>query len=71
MSRRCDLTGKGYLKGNQVSHSNRKSRKLSQPNLQWRRVWVESQQRYVRMLLSTRAIRTMTKLGVERALRGE
>jgi ribosomal protein L28 len=34
-------------------------------------VWVESEQRYVRMLLSTRAIRTMTKLGVERALRGE
>lgn len=69
MSRRCDLTGKGYLKGHQVSHSNRKSRKLSQPNLQWRRVWVESEQRYVRMLLSSRAIRTMTKNGVERALR--
>ena len=69
MSRRCDLSGKCYLKGHQVSYSNRKSRKLSQPNLQWRPVWVESSQRYVRMLLSTRAIRTMTKNGVERALR--
>jgi large subunit ribosomal protein L28 len=70
MARRCELTGKKYLKGNQVSHSNRKTRKRSEPNLQWRRVWVPSEGRYVRMLLSTSAIRTMTKLGVDRALRG-
>lgn len=68
MSRRCELTGKRYLRGNKVSHSNRKSIKRSQVNLQSRRVWVPSEGRYVRLLLSTDAIRTMTKLGVDKAL---
>ena len=69
MSRVCALTGKAYLRGNKVSHSNRKTIKHSQVNLQSKRVWVPSEGRFVRMLLSTSALRTMTKLGVEKALR--
>jgi len=69
MSRVCELTGKSYLRGNKVSHSNRKTIKHSQVNLQSKRVWLPSEGRFVRMLLSTSALRTMTKLGVEKALR--
>lgn len=68
MSRRCELTGKGYLRGNHVSHSNRKSLRRLQPNLQEKRVWVPSEGRFVTMKLSTRAIRTIDKLGFERAV---
>lgn len=68
MSRRCDLTGKAHLRGHQVSHSNRKTLTRSEANLQSRRVWVPSEGRYVRMKLSTRALRTLDKLGVDRAL---
>lgn len=69
MARRCDLEGTSYLKGNKVSHSNRKTIKRSQPNLQFKRIWVESEKRFVRMRLTTRAIRTLDKIGIDAALR--
>ncbi len=59
MSRVCDITGKRRLVGNKVSHSNRKSKKYQQPNLQWKRIWVPELGRYVRLRLSTRALRTL------------
>ena len=65
MARRCDLEGTSYLKGNKVSHSNRKTIKRSQPNLQFKRIWVESEKRFVRMRLTTRAIRTLDKVGID------
>lgn len=68
MAKRCELTGKAYLRGHRVSHSNRKAPKRSEPNLQSKRVWVPSENRFVRMRLSTSAIRTLDKVGVDRAL---
>jgi large subunit ribosomal protein L28 len=70
MARRCDLEGTSYLKGNKVSHSNRKTIKRSQPNLQFKRIWVESEKRFVRMRLTTRAIRTLDKVGIDAMRRG-
>jgi large subunit ribosomal protein L28 len=68
MSRRCAITGTAYLRGHTVSHSNRKSIKRSQPNLQTKRVWSEREQRFVRLRLTTRALRTLDLLGLDAVL---
>lgn len=63
MSRRCIVTGKGVLAGNNVSHSNRKNRRRFLPNLQKVSFLSESTGDTVRMRLSTRGIRTVEKRG--------
>lgn len=68
MSRRCIITGKGPLTGNRVSHSNRKSKKRSLPNIQERRFWLPSERRYVRLTLSAKGIRIVDKRGIERVV---
>ena len=69
MARRCSLTGKRPLSGNKVSHSNRKSRRRQLPNLQTKRVFVPELSRFVRLRLSTRALRTIDKIGLMAFLR--
>lgn len=64
MSRRCQLTGKGPLVGNKVSHSNRKSKMRQLPNLQKKRIFVPELNRTVRVRLSARALRTVNKKGL-------
>ena len=49
MSRVCQVTGKKPMKGHLVSHANNKTRRLVQPNLHYRRFWVETQNRWVRI----------------------
>ena len=68
MSRVCEVTGKKPMKGNRVSHANNKTRRLYQPNLHYRRFWVESQNRWVRLRVSTAGLRKIDKLGVEAVL---
>jgi large subunit ribosomal protein L28 len=63
MSRRCDLTGKGVLSGNNVSHANNKTRRRFLPNLQETSVLSDTLGQSVRMRLSTRAIRTIEHNG--------
>ncbi len=60
---KSDLTGTGKLKGNKVSHSNIKTKRWQNPNLQERRIFVPELKRFVRLRLSTREIRTLDKLG--------
>ena len=71
MSRTCKLTGKRRNVANNVSHAHNKTKKVQHPNLQNKRVWLESQQRLIRVRLSTRALRTVTKKGLECYLRDE
>lgn len=71
MARRCDLTGKGPSFGNAISHSNRKTRRFRRANVQKRRVYIPEQDRWVRLKLSTRAMRTLDKKGLARFLRDE
>jgi len=59
------LTGKRPNVGNKVSHSHRKSKKRQYPNLQFKRVWWEKGGRYVRLRVSTRALRTIDKKGLQ------
>jgi large subunit ribosomal protein L28 len=68
MSRVCQVTGKKPMKGNFVSHSNNKTRRVFQPNLHYRRFWIESQNRWVRLRVSTAGLRRIDKLGVEAVL---
>jgi len=68
MPRICDVTGKKPMKGNLVSHANNKTRRMYQPNLHYRRFWVESQNRWVRLRVSTAGLRKIDKLGVEAVL---
>ncbi len=71
MSRRCEITGKGVLSGNNVSHANNKSRRRFLPNLQESSLLSDALGTSVRLRLSTRAIRTIEHNGgIDAYLRG-
>ncbi|HIK14910.1 MAG TPA: 50S ribosomal protein L28 [Leptolyngbyaceae cyanobacterium M33_DOE_097] len=59
MARKCQLTGKKANNGRAISHSHRRTKKLQEVNLQWKRVWWEEGNRWVRLRLSTKAIKTL------------
>jgi large subunit ribosomal protein L28 len=65
MARVCDVTGKKPLKGNHVSHANNKTLRRFLPNLQHRRFWVESENRWIRLRVSQAALRTIDKKGID------
>jgi len=65
MSRICDVTGKKPMKGNLVSHANNKTRRRFLPNLHYRRFWVESENRWVRLRVSTAGLRKIDKVGID------
>lgn len=71
MSRKCKLTSKGPMSGNNVSHANNKTRRVQLPNLQWKRLYVPELDRTVRVRLTTRALRTIDKKGLMAYLRDE
>ncbi|MDX2229644.1 MAG: 50S ribosomal protein L28 [Leptolyngbyaceae cyanobacterium bins.349] len=61
MARTCQLTGKKANNAYAISHSHRRTKKLQEVNLQWKRVWWEEGKRWVRLRLSTKAIKTLEK----------
>ena len=65
MARVCQITGKKPQLGNHVSHANNKTRRRFLPNLQSRRFWVESENRWVRMRVSQHGLRTIDKKGID------
>ena len=65
MARVCQVTGKGPMVGNKVSHANNKTKRRFLPNLQYRRFWVETENRFVRLRVSNAALRTIDKLGID------
>lgn len=69
MSRVCQLTGKRTITGNNVSHSNSKTKRKFYPNLQKKTFFIPEENRYVTLKVSTSAIRTITKLGISTYLR--
>ena len=68
MSRICELTGKGRQVGNNVSHANNKTKRRFLPNLQNRRFWVESENRWVRLRVSNAGLRLIDKNGIDSVL---
>lgn len=69
MSKVCQVTGKGVMVGHKVSHSNRKTKKRNLPNLQTHRFWVPTENKWVRLRLSTTAIKEIDKRGIDAVLR--
>ena len=68
MSRVCQVTGKRPMVGNNVSHANNNTRRRFLPNLHNHRFWVESENRFVRLRVSTKGMRIIDKLGIDKVL---
>jgi large subunit ribosomal protein L28 len=68
MARVCQVTGKGPMSGNNISHANNKTKRRFLPNLQRRRFWVESENRWVSLRLTNAALRTIDKNGIDAVL---
>ncbi|MES2745647.1 MAG: 50S ribosomal protein L28 [Bdellovibrionota bacterium] len=69
MSRKCELTGKGVQVGHRVSHSNVKTKHRFLPNLQTKRFWSVGLSKFITLKVSTAAIRTIDKLGLDQYAR--
>ncbi len=65
MARVCSITGKKPMVGNNVSHANNKTKRRFLPNLQKRRFWVESENRWISMRVSTAGLRTIDRKGID------
>ena len=65
MARVCQVTGKRPMVGNHVSHANNKTKRRFLPNLQYRRFWLESENRFVRLRVTNAALRLIDKVGID------
>ena len=64
MARFCDLTGKGPMSGNKVSHSNAKTRRKFLPNIKTKRFYIPEAEEWITLKVSTEALRTINKKGI-------
>ena len=70
MARVCQVTGKAPIVGNNVSHANNKTKRRFLPNLHYRRFWVETEKRWVRLRISSAGLRLIDKQGIDVVLSG-
>ena len=68
MARVCQVTGKGPMVGNNVSHANNKTKRRFLPNLQYRRFWLETENRWVRLRVTNAALRLIDKVGIDQVV---
>ncbi len=68
MARECQVTGKRTTFGNNVSHAKNRTRRTFVPNLHYRKFWVESESRWVKLRVSTKGIRIIDKKGIDTVL---
>ena len=68
MARVCQVTGKKPMVGNNVSHANNKTKRRFMPNLQYRRFWVVSENRWVRLRITNAGLRLIDKNGIDAVL---
>lgn len=68
MAKVCQITGKRAMVGHSVSHANNKTKRRFLPNLHNRRLWVESEKRWVRLRLSRQGLRIIDKKGIDAVL---
>lgn len=68
MARECQVTGKRTTFGNNVSHAKNRTRRTFVPNLHYRKFWVESESRWVKLRISTKGIRIVDKKGIDTVL---
>ncbi len=65
MARVCQVTGKKSITGNNVSHANNKTKRRFLPNLHYRKFWVESESRFIRLRVSNAGLSTIDKKGID------
>lgn len=68
MARACMITGVGTARGNHVAHCNKKVRRDFKANVHWKRFWVDSENRFVRLRVSGRGMRIIDKKGIDTIL---
>lgn len=68
MSKVCQVTGKRPVTGNNVSHANNRTKRRFNPNLHQHRFWVESENRWVRLKVSSKGMRIIDKKGIDAVL---
>ncbi len=68
MSQVCQVTGKKPMVGNNVSHAQNKTRRRFLPNLHYHRFWVESENRFVKLRVSSQGMRIIDKKGIDAVL---
>ena len=68
MAKVCVVTGKKPITGNRVSHANNRAKRRFEPNLHEKRFWVPSENRFVKLKVSSRGIRNINKLGIDAVL---
>jgi len=68
MARVCQVPGKRPASGNNVSHANNRNRRRFLPNLHSHRFWVESENRWVKLRISTKGLRIIDKKGIDTVL---
>ncbi|EAR20417.1 MAG: 50S ribosomal protein L28 [Nitrococcus mobilis] len=69
MAKVCQVTGKRPTTGNNVSHANNKTKRRFLPNLHYHRFWVETEQRWVRLRVSSKGMRIIDKIGIAQVLK--
>ncbi|HNW89031.1 MAG TPA: 50S ribosomal protein L28 [Bacteroidales bacterium] len=69
MSRICELTGKKVIVGNNVSHSNIKTKRQFVPNLQTKRFFIPEENKWITLKVSTAALRTIDKKGISACIK--
>jgi large subunit ribosomal protein L28 len=68
MSRKCQITGKKTMVGNNVSHSNRRTKRVFKPNLFVKKFYLAEEDVWINLKVSAAGLRTITKIGIEKAL---
>ena len=69
MSKVCQVTGKRPMTGNKVSHAQNKNKRRFMPNLRFHRFWVDSENRYVRLRVSSKGMKIIDKKGIDEVLK--
>ena len=69
MSKVCQVTGKRPMTGNNVSHAQNKNKRRFMPNLRFHRFWVDSENRYVRLRISSKGMKIIDKKGIDEVLK--
>ena len=68
MLRVCQVTGRRQMSGHKVSHANNKTKRKFKLNLHVKKFWSEAEQKYVKLRISNRGLRTIDKLGIDEVL---
>ncbi|MBO9538980.1 50S ribosomal protein L28 [bacterium] len=69
MAQQCMISGKKPRTANAVSHSHHKTKRVQNPNLQWKRFFLDDEKRYVRLRVSTEVLKTIGKYGLRETIR--